>query len=526
MRKASLLTLLFVTVMVFGLLQFHPSTDVPAATSATVRHVSQFSPSGFDSENITVALLSPANQSELVGTVNITLNITSTNGPLNLTLFIEGEIYPAYNSTEIGPGEHNFTIDTTTLREGRLNFTFYLENRSYSPPDRESYHLIFLINNHGPPRVVMLYPGIDDVFTGLDNITLNITADYDQVYLNISVNGEITPEFNQTLVPVGVGNYTINGSRYDNGQNLIEVVVWTEEGLTAKASREVTFLDYVRFSILDLTQYSEVSGTYKFRVKVFTPFESIFFAAYVDGQLVPDMKNVTLSAGVSEVSMDTTWMSEGEHNFTFCAYDGIGHSDRAEMILVVNNHGAPSVSFVGPKQDIVAGMATFSVNIESTWDYVMLSVYVDDEVVPTLDNVTVAPGLYNFSFDVSAYSKWQHTVEVVVTTPEGLEAKTSRDFGFASMKIEEIASGVALLAVAFLIPLYRLKQRKPVFTMLLVNLLFFAVTAGLFVVLGMTTLELLVWHINLASIWAIGTALVFTNWLFHLILEEESRSSQ
>jgi len=41
-----------------------------------------------------------------------------------------------------------------------------------------------------------------------------------------------------------------------------------------------------------------------------------------------------------------------------------------------------------------------------------------------------------------------------------------------------------------------------------------------------TTFELLVWHINLASIWAIGTALVFTNWLFHLILEEESRGAE
>ncbi len=518
------MVLLFVTVMMVG-----AAVVAPAAPGATVNATSDcaakaatFNPAGYDSPNITIALLSPANQSELVGTVNVTLNITSANGPLNLTLFVDGMIYPDYNRTLIGTGVQNVTVNTTTLSEGLRNFTLLFENQTFTPPDRETYHLVFEVNNHGPPHVTIVSPGVDDFFTGLDNLTLNITADYPEVYLNVSVNGEITPEFNGTKVPVGLNNYTINGSRYENGENLVDVTVWTEEGLSASASRQVNFLDYVRFALLETVQYSEVSGEQEFRIKVFTPYDTVNLTVYVDGDLAPDVANITVPSGISTFTMDTTYLSEGEHNFTFIAYDPYGHSWTVELILIVNNHGSPEISFVGPSSDVVVGLAEFTVRIESTWDHVNVTVYVDDEPVPGLVGVSAAPGLFNFTIDVGNYTKWQHTVKVVVETPEGLTAETSRDFGFASLKIEEMASGIVLLAVAFSIPLIRLKRGLPVRSMLLVDGLFFVVTLGLFFVLGVNTPELIVWHLNLASIWSVGVALIFTNWLYHMVLQAQA----
>ncbi|MHA1770053.1 MAG: hypothetical protein ACTSYL_04590 [Candidatus Thorarchaeota archaeon] len=525
MRKTSLLTLLIVSVMITS--AFHVQISnvglFPNHTSL-VRPTSVNTFAGYDSENITITLLSPANQSQIVGTINVTLNITSINGPLNLTLFIENEIYPSYNQTLVSPGVQNVTIDTTTLAEGDLNFTFYFENQSFSPPERETYHLVFLVNNHGAPHVSIVAPVSDGTFTGLDNLTLNITADYSQVYLNITVNGEITPEYNQTLVSVGLANYTINGSRYENGDNTVAVTVWTEEGLTSTASRVLYFLDYIRFTIAGYSQYSEVSGVINMTLKVFTPYDTFRMSVFAEGIDTPLVNNITISKSSPILPLDTTALSEGDHNITFIAYDGFGHSWTTYLVLVVNNHGPPTVAIVAPKDDIVVGIVTFSVKIESTWDTVTVNVYVDDEAVPSLTNLTVSPGLYNFSLDVSAYSKWQHTLKIEVETPEGLSAETSRDLGFASIRIEEIASGIVLLAVAFFIPIYRIKNRRPVGSMILVDVLFFAVVFAIFFALGVNSLSFAIWHFNLASIWAIGVSLIFMNWIYHLVLEAEEQS--
>ena len=56
---------------------------------------------------------------------------------------------------------------------------------------------------------------------------------------------------------------------------------------------------------------------------------------------------------------------------------------------------------------------------------------------------------------------------------------------------------------------------------LIVDLVFFAVVAGAFLLLGITTIPFLTWHVNLASIWAIGSALVFANWVLPLVMMEE-----
>ena len=108
------------------------------------------------------------------------------------------------------------------------------------------------------------------------------------------------------------------------------------------------------------------------------------------------------------------------------------------MTLIVDNHGLPSARITSPREDIVVGTVTFIVDVETTWDYVYMSVYVDDDLVEGLSNVTVTDGENSFVLDVGAYSKWQHVIRLDFETPEGLELSIEEIYGFASIRIEEI----------------------------------------------------------------------------------------
>ncbi len=521
------MTLLIVSLVFAGALFMVPSATVTneAASSANIE---TFAFAGFDSENITVVLLTPANESEIAGTVDLTFNITSVNGPLNLTLFVDDDIHPDYNNTEISLAVNatttvNITVDTTVLPEGLLNFTFLFEDNTTGIVDKETYHLRFLVNNHGAPSIKMISPSEGETIIGLADILLNITSDYPEVYMNLTVDGELDPDFNMTLVPATLANHTLNCSRYDNGHHVIKITIWTEEGLQASVEREVIFLDYVRFAITGMASYARVSGNQTFDIKVFTPYDTVTLTAYVDDVLAPDVVNITLHEGQDSFIMDTTYYSEGEHNFTFIAYDAFGHKWETTMIFVVDNYGVPEVHFVAPTEDIVVGIAEFTIQIDSNWENVTITVLVDGEEIPELTNITVNTGEYTFTIDTSQYSKWQHEVTVKVETLEGETAETSEMFGFANFRLEEIASIIVILGVAFVIPIRRKIAGYPIKSILIVDVIFILVTAGVFLTLGVTSYSLMVWHINLASIWALGSALIFTNWVLPLFekVEEE-----
>ncbi len=474
---------------------------------------------GFDSENISIALLNMANQSTVSGTFNMTVNVTSVNGPLNLTLFIEGEIYADYNQTLIGAGSHNVTVNTTILSEGYLNFTMLFENETFTPPDRESYTLVFNVDNHGPPALELIGPEANSTLTGLSDLLVNISSDYSQVYANITVNDEITQEYNQTLVSVGLTNLTINCSRYENGISDIGITIYTEEGFEVSTVRSYYFLDYVFFFVRGLAHYDPISGNAEIEAVVETPFENVTLSVLVDGIQAPDVANITIPAGRSAFNLNTTGYSEGEHDFTFKAYDHLGHKYETILTLVVDNHGIPIVEFIGSEQ-MVVGLAEFTINITTTWDTVSMTVYVDGDEVASLVNVTVTAGQNTFLIDVSNYTKFEHDVKVVLTTEEGENGEVEKKFGFASVRIEEIGSLLLLLGIAIFIPLWRRKNGQPIKPVLVVDLVFIVVIAVVFLALGVTTYPLMVWHFNLSSIWAIGIALVFANWIIPLVMDE------
>ncbi|MFW9955006.1 MAG: hypothetical protein ACFFD3_10680, partial [Candidatus Thorarchaeota archaeon] len=405
MRKTSLVAVLVVAAFLASAIFAQPITPISTLETTEAPVILQTF-AGYDSENITIVLQSPANGSRIVGTFNMTLSITSVNGPLNLTLYIEDEIYPDYNRTEIGTGIQNVTVDTTILSEGYLNFTLLFEDNSTGTNDKESYYLEFNIDNHGVPNVEFLGPAPLTNFTGLDDLYLNITADYSEVYLNISVDGELTPEFNATLVAIGANNFTINGSRYENGHHDITVVVYTEEGLEDTAERTLYFLDYVRFYIRGFTQYDRIMGNAEIEVRVTTPYQNVTFSAYVDGALAPGVINITLPDGISSFTLNTTLYSEGEHNFTFIAYDSFGHIWERHWIFIVDNHGVPMIDIISPTNDVVIGYTAFVVNIETTWEDVTVRVYVDN--IEITNYTHVSPGEFTFYIDTNIYSKWQH----------------------------------------------------------------------------------------------------------------------
>jgi hypothetical protein len=420
---------------------------------------------------------------------------------------------------------HDLELNTTILGEGALNFTLLFEYNITGENARITYLYIFSIDNHGEPSVVFLTPDAGSDFIGSNDFTLNITSDYEFVYLTVTVDDEVTTEYNHTLVASGVGVYTINGSRYENGDQSIEAIVETEEGLRNTASRVFNFLDHVRFEVRGLTSYDRISGIATITLRIESPYPNVTLSAYVDGVLATDVVNVSLATGIASFTIDTTGYTEGEHDFTLKAYAIGGFAYTYKIILEVDNHGAPTVSFVSPQDDVVVGVTTFTIEIDSTWETVNLTVYVDDEVVTTLEGLRVDVGEVTFEIDTNLYSKWEHVVKVLIVTDEGLEGSDEEFYGFANFKVEEIVSLVIILVIAFGFPLRRWRTGGSIVAVLIADLLFLLVIAGVFFALGVNSIPFAIWHINMASIWAIGAALIFTNIAVPLAMESEQEGN-
>ncbi len=474
-----------------------------------------------DGEPISIGHQSPASGSDVVDVFNLTLLIGSDYDPLNLTLYIEDVIHPDFNKTSIGIKEQVIQVNTTGLTEGLLNFTLVFE---YNTTVFASYFVEFVVNNHGAPGLVIISPDELTTISGASDLWLNITSTYSDVYLNITVDGDLVPEFNHTLVPVGDGNYSLNSGRYENGNHIISIIVYTPEGDVTVLDRELVFLDHVRLFVSGLAGYDEISGDANIPVRIESPYDNVTLSIYVDGVLAADANNITLDVGLNTVKFNTTLFPEGEHNVTFKAYDSYGHVYTYTMILIIDNNGPPTLRFE-TTADVVVGHTEFIIEVDSDWATLEVSVYVDDILVSDYQNLTidVSDGTFSFFINVGNYSKAQHIVRVVMLTPEGEFVEIERTFGFASLRIEEIASALILFGVAMFIPIYRRKDGQPLRPVIILDLVFFGVVAGAFLLLGINTIPFLTWHMNLASIWAIGSSLVFANWAVPFIMmgEEE-----
>ncbi|TFG31756.1 hypothetical protein EU528_05305 [Candidatus Thorarchaeota archaeon] len=473
-----------------------------------------------DGKPIAIDHQSPANQTDVSGVFDLYLEIGSDYEPLEFTLFVDGMIHE-YNKTSIGIKNQIVQINTTGLSEGLLNFTLLFYYNVTGEDASAIYTLVFNVNNHLAPAIVILGPSADSTITGLTDLWLNITTTHPELYLNITVDGEITEEFNSTSIVSGAFNYTFNSSRYDNGHHIIGITAFTGENASSTTEITLIFLDYVRLWVLSLANYEIISGVRELSVRVTTPDDNVTVSFYIDGEPVTGLQNITVYPGTNPISFDTTVYPEGEHVLMLLGRDAIGHEWRASVIIVIDNKGAPIIRYA-TTNSVMTGVATFVIDIDSDWDELTIEVFVDDVILENYNNITedVSSGTFTFTIDVGAYAKTEHTVRVVMTTIEGDSSQVERVFGFASLRVEEIASIGILVGLALIIPLFRKKQGYSIKTALMVDAIFAVVVVGAFFVLGISSIPFLLWHVNMASIWAIGGTLVFTNWALPFIIEE------
>ncbi|MFW9974863.1 MAG: hypothetical protein ACFFDQ_06345 [Candidatus Thorarchaeota archaeon] len=476
-----------------------------------------------DGEPITISHQSPAIGSQVAGVFNLTLLIGSDYEPLNLTLYVEGVIQSDFNRTEIGIREQVIQVNTTDLPEGLLNFTLVFEYNVTGENLRVTYYLEFVVNNHGVPSLEMISPVEFATISGVTNLWLNISSSYSEVYLNITIDGKIVPEWNATLVPAGSGNYSLNSSRYENGNHIVGVVIFTEEGLSASLSRELVFLDHIRVIVLEYASYDEILGEANIPVRITSPYPNGTLSLYISGVLVEEVNNITVYVGRNIIRFNSTLFSEGEHNFTFKAYDPYGHRYIFKILLVINNYGPPVLRF-STTSAVVIGIAAIVVAVDTNWQTLQASVYVDGNLMGDYRNLTVdvSDGTFTFYIDTSNYTKAQHSVLLVMMTPEYESTEIERMFGFASVRPEEVASILVLFGLAVAIPIYRRKEGHSIKPVIILDIIFLGVVALAFLILGISSIPFILWHVNLASIWAIGSSLVFANWVLPLLMTEET----
>ncbi|MHA1136599.1 MAG: hypothetical protein ACTSSE_08940 [Candidatus Thorarchaeota archaeon] len=474
-----------------------------------------------DGEPITIDHQSPANQTQVSGVFDLYLEIGSEYEPLEFTLYVEDVIQEDYNKSILGIKNQIVSINTTELVEGPLNFTLFFYYNVTGEDASVTYTLVFDVNNHAVPIVVILAPTDDSTVSGLTDLWLNITATHPELFLNVTVDGVNTAEFNGTAIINGAFNYTFNSSAFENGNHIVGIIAYTGEGTSSSSQINLVFLDYIRVWISSLASHDEISGEEEFRIRVETPYDNATASFYIDGNPIIGLQDVMLYPGINNINFNTTPYAEGEHEIMIIASDDFGHEWETTLILIIDNKGAPTLRYA-TSDAVMIGSATFTINVDSKWDELVVEVYVDDEIVAAYNNVSVdvSSGSFSFTIDVAAYSKTEHSVRVVMTTPEGDTAEVERVFGFASLRIEEIVSLGILIGLALIIPLLRKRQGYSIRTVLLVDAIFAVVVIGAFLVLGISTIPFLLWHVNLASIWAIGGILVFTNWALPFIVEE------
>lgn len=470
---------------------------------------------------ITVDHLSPANQTQVSGVFNLTLEIGSEYEPLNFTLFVDGVIHE-YNETPLGIKHQIVAINTTGLVEGLRNFTLLFYYNITGEEAQAVYTLVFNVNNHLAPTIIILDPTEDSTVTGLVDFWLNISSTHPELYLNITIDGVITDEYNRTAINVGAFNYTLNTSRYENGNHLIGITAYTGENATATTEITLVFLDYVRVWISGLTSNDKISGDEEFTLRMEMAYDNATVSFFINGTPVVNLQNITVYPGTNTITLNTTLYPEGIHVIMIVASDGFGYEWETSMILEIDNKGAPTIRYA-TTDAVVIGLAAFTIDVNSAWDELIVSIFVDDVVISDYENVTVdvSSGSFTFYIDTGAYSKTEHTVRIVMTTIEGDNSEVERIFGFASLRFEEIISLGILVGLALIIPLFRKKQGHPIKTVLMVDTIFALVIIGAFMMLGISTIPFILWHVNMASIWAIGGILVFTNWALPFIGEDQ-----
>ena len=232
-----LLSILLLAMMLAGVIYIQPlaMTTNDGSMAARQEDSNRFVTAAFDSQNISVSLVSPTNRSGVSGPLVITIDITSDFVTLNVTLFIEDAIYSAYNKTPIGVGNQPLSVDTTTIAEGNLNFTILLEYKDATWDEKESFFLEYFVDNDFENfEVSLTSPANESTLTGTASLLLNITSDFAFINFTLYIEGEIYPAYDGATIP---SDASINYKQefYANGTTICYTVDGSSETVMNEA---------------------------------------------------------------------------------------------------------------------------------------------------------------------------------------------------------------------------------------------------------------------------------------------------
>ena len=186
---------------------------------------------GFD---LSVALYTPTNESEINGLVSIDLNVTADVDTLNLTVYVDGEIY---SSEFIGTGNVSVIVDTSTLIEGHDNFTLFFQYDVLATYFSDSMYLVYLVDNDGVPITIdHQSPANQTDVSGTFNLTLEIGSEYDPLNFTLFVDGVIHQYDN---VSIGIKTQIVSINTTDLAEGLLNFTLFFYYNVTGENASAV-----------------------------------------------------------------------------------------------------------------------------------------------------------------------------------------------------------------------------------------------------------------------------------------------
>ncbi|MFW9944209.1 MAG: hypothetical protein ACFFB7_04365, partial [Candidatus Sifarchaeia archaeon] len=422
-----LLTVLLLAIVLGGVFQIRPLAITDSNDYGAQLDTSRFIHlAGLDSQNISVSLVGAANRSGVSGTFNITLDITSDFGTLNTTLFIDDSIYSAYNKTALTPGIQNLTVNTGGLAEGNLNFTVLFEYENSTWDEKETYYLVYFVDNILPNfEVGILNPANESTLVDTASLDLNITSDFDFINFTLLVDDVAYPSYDAVLI--AAESQTINVDTTTLREGWLNFTLVFDYSIVNVQENHLYHLEFlvdndgqpITLTLVSPTNQSQVSGVFNLTVEVASDYGVANLTLFVNDIIEYSQYNETLLPyGVHDLTLDTLVLEEGLNNFTvFLWHNSETVSYYYEFI--VNNYGAPTVVILSPELDATfTGVQTLELNITSGQGSANLTISVDGVVTPEYNSTPVSAGVGFYSINGSRYENGFHTMAVSVKTAE------------------------------------------------------------------------------------------------------------
>ncbi|HSX04546.1 MAG TPA: Ig-like domain-containing protein [Rhabdochlamydiaceae bacterium] len=379
---------------------YDPSNN--SSTSAIVLNVQNTVP---DKTPPTVAITSPATGSTVANTVQINATATDNVGVSKVEFYVDSVLKFTDTSSP-----YTFSLDTTGLSNGNHNVAAI----AYDPSNNSSTSAIVLnvqnnVPDTTPPTVAITSPANGSTVANTVQITANATDNVGVTKVELYVdNGlrftDTAPPYTFSLDTTGLtnGKHTIEATAYDAHGN------WGTNQISVNVQNTVPDRTPPSVAITSPASGSTVANTVQITANATDNVGVSKVEFYVDNVL----KSTDTSSPYT-FTLDTTGLSNGNHNVAATAYDTSNNSSTVAIILNVQNKAPdttpPTVAITSPptgstvsKTVQITATATDNVGVSRVECYV-------DSVLKFTD--TAAP--YTFSLDTTGLTNGTHNIVVV-----------------------------------------------------------------------------------------------------------------